>query len=119
MTDPIEVSDERTGYPEILADLADQVAVKLVALGIEAERAADVGFAAAEHMRAHWAGQSFYLPKGVQYSLSRRDIEIFEKFNGRNIDQLAREYDKTTMRMYQIIKAVRAEMQRKNQGSLF
>jgi Mor family transcriptional regulator len=107
------------GYPELLADLADQVALNLRENGIELEKAADIGFAAAEHVRKHWSGQSLYLPKGDHYDISRRDIEIFEKFSGTNHDQLAREYNLTVMRIYQIVKAVRAEMVRKRQGALF
>lgn len=107
------------GYPELLADLADQVASKLAEMGIDIERSAEIGFAAAEHIRAHWSGQSLYLPKGDQYDISRRDVEIFERFNGSNHEQLAREYNRTVMRIYQIVKAVRAEMVRKRQGALF
>jgi len=107
------------GYPELLADLADQVAARLVDNGVEIERAADIGLAIAEHVRTNWSGQSLYLPKGVQYDITRRDLEIFERFNGTNHEPLAREYNLTVMRIYQIVKAVRAEMIRKRQGSLF
>jgi Mor family transcriptional regulator len=109
----------RSGYPELLADLADQVAAKLVETGIDVERAAEIGFATAEHVRINWSGQSLYLPKGVQYQLSRRDVEIFERFDGTNHGALAHEYNLTVMRIYQIVKAVRTEMIRKRQGSLF
>lgn len=107
------------GYPELLADLAVQVAMKVKEYGIPEEKAADIGLAAAEHIRAHWSGQSLYLPKGDHYDISRRDIEIFEHFNGTNHEKLAREYNLTVMRIYQIVKAVRAEMVRKRQGALF
>lgn len=118
--DPIEPAESaRSGYPELLADLADQVAAKIAEMGVDVERAAEIGFAAAEHIRINWSGQSLYLPKGVQYQLSRRDIDIFERFNGTNHEALAREYNLTVMRIYQIVKAVRAEMIRKRQGSLF
>lgn len=106
-------------YPELLADLADQVAAKLAELGTDMEKAADIGFAVAEHIRGNWSGQSLYLPKGVQYDISRRDIEIFERFNGTNHEALAREYNLTVMRIYQIIKAVRAALIAKRQGALF
>ncbi len=106
-------------YPELLADLADQVAAKLVELGTDLEKATEIGFATAEHIRENWSGQSLYLPKGVQYTLSRRDMEIFERFNGQNHEVLAREYNLTVMRIYQIVKAVRAELVRKRQGALF
>ncbi|MDP1681060.1 MAG: Mor transcription activator family protein [Burkholderiales bacterium] len=108
-----------SGYPELLADLADQIACKLLEFGIEPERAAEAGFAAAEHIRANWSGQSLYVPKGVEYELSKRDMVIFERCNGRNHEVLAREYNLTVMRIYQIIKAVKAELLRKRQGALF
>ena len=113
------MSEADRRYPEMLADMADHIAAKLVEHGIPIELAADVGFAAAEHMRAHWSGASLYMPKGVHYDLSRRDMEIFERFNGENHEQLARANNLTVMRIYQIIKAVRAELLRKRQGSLF
>lgn len=110
---------DRNVYPDILADLADQVALKLSEAGIAPEQAADIGFSAAEHVREHWSGQSIYLPKGAQYDFSRRDLEILDRFNGHNHAALAREYNLTVMRIYQITKAVRAELMKKRQGALF
>lgn len=115
----MEAIESAHRYPELLADLADQVAGRLVELGIDMERAAEVGFAIAEHVRSHWSGQSLYFAKGLRFELSCRDMEIFERFNGRNHEALAREYNLTVMRIYQIVKAVRAELVAKRQGSLF
>lgn len=106
-------------YPELLQDLADQVGLKLVELGVDPEKAAEIGFASAEHIREHWGGQPIYLPKGAQYEFSMRDMQVFEQFNGHNHAALAREYNLSVMRIYQIIKAVRAELTRKRQGALF
>lgn len=106
-------------YPELLQDLADQIGLKLVELGVDTEKCADIGFAVAEHIREHWGGQPIYLPKGVFYDFSRRHLEIFEKFNGHNHAELAREYNLTVMRIYQVVKAVRAELVKKRQGALF
>lgn len=106
-------------YPELLRDLADQVAVKIAELGVDVEKCADIGFAVAEHIREHWGGQPIYLPKGVQYDFCMRDLQVFERFNGHNHAELAREYNLTVMRIYQIIKAVRAELVKKRQGALF
>lgn len=111
--------EPKSNYPELLLDMADQVSAKLAELGITLEKAAEIGFAIAEHIRENWSGQSLYLPKGVQYTLSRRDMEIFERFDGRNHEVLAREYNLTVMRIYQIVKAVRAELLKQRQGALF
>ncbi len=115
MTQP----DDKNGYPELLADLADQVAVKLGAMGVDVEKAADIGWQVAEHIRAHWSGGAQYIPKGTSYDLSQRDLQIYHKFNGINHGALARQYGLTEMRIYQILKTARAAQIRKLQGNLF
>ena len=106
-------------YPELLSDMAAHVGQRLVEKGISKEIAAELGLDVAEYLRCHWGGQSFYIPKGVAYNFSQRDLEIFRKCNGRNQTALAREYNVTVMRIYQIYKAVRAELIAKKQGALF
>lgn len=113
------MTDEKSAYPEILADLADQVAIKLAALGIEPEHAAEIGAQTAEHIRVHWSGSSQYIPKGTGWELSQRDRQIWSEFNGRNHAQLARKHGLTEMRIYQIIKAARKALLAKSQDSLF
>lgn len=108
-----------SAYPELLADLAAQVATKLVECGVGKDHAADIGMQTAEHIRTHWSGQPIYIPKGIAWEFAQRDIEIFQKFNGRNHAALAREYNLTVMRIYQIVKAVRAAQIAKRQGALF
>lgn len=110
---------EANYYPEMLADLADQIAVKLVDVNLPPEKAADIGFDIAEFMREHWGGYPFYFPKGVQYDFHKRDLDIFERFKGYNHAELAREFNLSVMRIYQIIKAVRTELVKKRQGALF
>lgn len=107
------------GYPELLADLADQVAIKLVEHQIEINRAADIGLAVAEFMRTHWGGQPIYIPLSAPNQISARYLEIFNKCNGRNHRQLAREYGISVVRVYQIVKRVTQEMLAKRQGGLF
>jgi len=46
-------------------------------------------------------------------------VEIFNKCNGRNHRQLAREYGISVVRVYQIVKQVTKEMTAKRQGGLF
>lgn len=106
-------------YPELLADMASHLGTLLVEHGIGREKAAEIGLKAAEFLRGHWSGVPFYIPKGSAWELSNRDLEIFEKFNGRNHAALAREYNLSVMRIYQIVKACRAELLRKTQGALF
>lgn len=111
--------DARKDYPELLADLADQVGLKLAESGVDVGKAAEIGWAVAEHVREHWSGQSLYLSKGERYRLSVRDRKIFAAFNGRNHAELARQHGLTVMRIYQIVKIARAELIAKQQTTLF
>lgn len=117
MSDTTSVAPD--GYPELLADLADQVSIKLVEHHIEINRAADIGLAVAEFVRTHWGGQPIYIPSGAPNLISDRYVQIFEKCNGRNHRQLAREYGISVVRVYQIVKQVTQEMMAKRQGGLF
>lgn len=105
-------------YPELLADLAAQAGELLAKEGIPQERAADIGFRLAEHLRRNWGGQGLYMPKGSLWELAPRDLEIFTRHNGRNTAQLAREFDLSEVRIYQICKAVHAREVSKRQGKL-
>lgn len=100
-------AQKSTKYPELLSDVADHLTNVLAALGIDREVAAEAGREVAEFLREHWGGQNVYLPKGTLFDLSERDVEIWEKWNGRNVLELCREYGITRQRLYQIIAAVR------------
>ncbi|RJP17205.1 MAG: DNA-binding protein [Deltaproteobacteria bacterium] len=94
-------------YPEVLKDLADHVAFLMTERGEKAEAAAEIGFKTAEFLREHWGGQKIYIPKGITFAASQRDIEIYGRFRGTNALDLCREYKITNTRLYQIIHAMR------------
>lgn len=119
MNEAIAPSAAPEGYPELLADLADQVAIKLVEHHIEINRAAEIGLVVAEFIRIHWGGQPIYIPSGAPNLVNDRYMQIFEKCNGRNHRALAREYGISVVRVYQIVKQVTKEMTAKRQGGLF
>lgn len=109
----------RGAYPELLSDIADKAAALLRDEGLPAERAYAIAFRIAEYIRTDWGGAAPYLPKGLAYQLSRRDAEIFDKFNGHNHQELAREYGLTTVRIYQIVGIMRERAFRQRQQQLF
>lgn len=101
------------GYPALLADLADQISLKMIGRNIDAKSAAETGLEVAEFIRIHWGGQSVYIPSGAPNATKDRYEEIFNKFNGVNHSQLAREYGISTVRVYQIINQARKEKKEK------
>lgn len=110
----------RSKGPELLLDLAQQVAHALGELiAVDQERAEHIGKAVAERMAAHWGGQNIYFPMGLTMKLSRRDRQIYDKFNGHNQNELAREFGVSVQWIYKIIKAVRKEEVARRQGDMF
>lgn len=105
--------------PQLIADLADKVAAAVAKRGVDPEAAAQIGIEIADQMRADWGGQAIYFAKGVAIDISRRDQEIWVKFNGTNHAELAKEYDLSVIHIYRRIKSVGAALRAKRQGDLF
>ena len=117
MSNLAEEHDDK--YPEILVDLRDGLTEILIEAGADAVKAKGLAFAAAERIRKRWQGLAVYIPKGRDWELTRRDFEIYRRFNGDNRHQLCREHDITEQRLYQIVARVRAEEIAKRQMRLF
>ena len=106
--------------PDLLIDLAQHVAVALTELiKLDEGQAEQTGREIANRMAAHWGGQNIYFPMGLTYKLSQRDQQIYDKFNGVNQSDLAREYGVSLQWIYKIVKAVRQEEIARRQGKLF
>ena len=108
-----------TRYPEILQDLKDNVTASMISEGIDSALATKVAHVAAERIRKTWGGMLTYIPKGQEYELSHRDLEIWGKFSGRNHHQLCAEYDVSLQWLYKIIAYQRKKEMRDRQEDLF
>ena len=106
-------------YPELLADLADQVTSRLCDRGMTADDAKVIGRAVAEHVRKHWGGMLLYIPNGRAHELSQRDEEIWTRFDGKNHHELVREFKLSEQQIYQIIKKVGAVKRAHSQPDMF
>ncbi len=105
---------------ELLADLALATAeITRKLCGVSPEKAVETGQAVADLMADLWGGQQFYFPKGMIRALSKRDREIYAKFDGANQAALAKEYNMSVQRIYCIIKLIRAEESARRQHGLF
>lgn len=105
--------------PELLTALADTVASLLLAEGIDPDRASDIGLKVMDRMREDWGGEPIYFPKGCAIDISRRDSEIYEKFNGTNHVILSKEFDLSVIHIYRVVKAVGAALLKQRQAQLF
>lgn len=102
---------------ELLSDLAAHAGQLLAdRAGLDEEQAAQIGAELADYMRRHWGGQHLYFAKGDEHGLTKRDLEIWRRANGRNTSELASEYGLSRVRIYQILRAVQRREFNRRQG---
>lgn len=109
----------KPNYPELLADLALQLRDFLTERGLDAAEAEDAAREAAEHVRQHWGGQVVYIPLGLSAAVMRRWEEIWTKFRGDNVPQLAREYKCSEVHINRILRKLREVKRRDVQREMF
>ncbi|MDO9142181.1 MAG: Mor transcription activator family protein [Methylobacter sp.] len=94
-------------YPEKLTDMHERLRHELDKL--KPKTSYEVAWCVTEMIRIHYSGTPLYFPKGDNYQKRQRDIEIYEKYNGKNTDELHKEYGVTVKQIYSIIKRVNTE----------
>lgn len=80
-------------YTDIPQDSAEQIAYHL-----------------AQSMIKYWGGSMLYVPRQMATTLHERDLAIWQDFNGRNHNELARKYGLSVITIYQIIAKIRKEL---------
>lgn len=106
------------GYPDVLEQMGQRIGRTLVKHGIKKPQAQVIAFESVEGIRSELGGAYLYVNKGITYELSARDMEIWEKFNGRNYFELSQEYKLSEMQIRNIVNAIRSREIAKRQGAL-
>ncbi|MDP3714945.1 MAG: Mor transcription activator family protein [Burkholderiales bacterium] len=106
-------------YPELLADLASRAEQLLRAEGLGEEQAKTIAFKLSESVRQHWGGQLIYVPMGTDFEITQRDVAMWEKFDGRNHEALAREFGMSLQHVYRVVKKMGRIARARDQRDLF
>ena len=112
------------GYPENLRTVAEWLFVQLVEdeeaapTSERLHKLATLALRQTERLSTEEGGRNFYLGKGLRYRASLRDREMYERFNGRNYNELARDYRLTPTRVRQIMDAMHQDDISRRQGRL-
>ncbi|ASE52181.1 MAG: hypothetical protein LBV10_09395 [Stenotrophomonas sp.] len=94
---------------ELLADAAAQAADVARELGLDQDRADQVGAAVADRLAENWSGQVLSFPKNHAFKLSQREREILAAHrDGASYAELARKYDMTERGIRKLLR--RAEL---------
>ena len=107
-------------YPEILRDLIDKAAEPVAAkLQLPIGNAREVVFLVCEVIRRDWSGDNLYLPKGLAHDINKRDLEMYEAFNGSNHSELSKRFGITVRQVYERLGLVGAAEFNRRQPGLF
>ena len=105
MSNDIVQSNADVRRHELLADVAEQTATRLIEKhGIPEETACDIGNDLADFFSEHWNGQNVYMIADAKFKLSKRDMLIYQRMERGNAHELAKEFGISYVRVYQIYK---------------
>jgi Mor family transcriptional regulator len=105
---------------EMLQDLAEASANHLIREhAVDQAVACDLGNTIADFLCNHWKGQNVYIPADTPFKMSARDLEIYRRMERGNAPDLAREFNLSFVRVYQIYRRMLAINRARLQPGLF
>ena len=102
---------------ELLQELQDVIARQLMEMDAAPDAASVTASSVVDYLSTYWAGQVVSFPKDVQYKLTLKELEIYDQFNGRNKDELARAYGMTPRGMGKLIQRIRDKIKAQNRAA--
>ncbi|MCX7128270.1 Mor transcription activator family protein [Aeromonas sp.] len=117
--DQIPASELTAKWPKALSELVDVLAYELVRGGMEPELAKAQARKLALVQAHYMGGRAYYIPTGDHLKAALRDRAIWDEFNGRNIDQLARKHGLSVPQTYAVVAEQRELTRRRHQQDLF
>lgn len=104
---------------ELLSDLVALAEEVLQEYDVAPTVATIIANALADRLADHWGGQNISFPKDFHWKLAQLELEIYDAFNGRNYDELARRYQMTERGIRKLIARARSRITAIQQPSLF
>lgn len=103
-----------------LVDLGTRTLVEQLGqeLGLTEPQAREAMREVAHNLAGEYGGTYMYVPKDREFELTKRDMEIYERLQGGNANDLAIEYRLGVQQIYSINRYVRDQLVRKRQGRL-
>lgn len=112
-----ELREVMRDYPDVMVDFATCVFDVLAGEGMK--NAAALARQVADRITDEMGGGQVYITHNNTLAARDRAREIYRKFNGRNVRNLAREYKLSERRIYKIIELQQAAETTRRQAMLF
>ncbi|MFM5241188.1 Mor transcription activator family protein [Aeromonas rivipollensis] len=117
--DQIPVTELTAKWPKALAELVDVLACELGRGGMVPELARAQARKLALVQAHYMGGRAYYIPTGENLKAALRDRAIWDEFNGRNIDQLARKHGLSVPQTYAVVAEQRQLSRSRSQLDMF
>lgn len=117
----IDNADEvfQTKAPELISHIYTKIKQAGSAANLDDYQATKLASQVAQEIAEDFGGEVIYIPKGMLLLLSKRDLAIWQEFNGKNHNELARKYGVSVPWVYKIVKRVQQEEVGKRQMDMF
>lgn len=109
----------RAKWPKALADLVSVIEAAYLRAGDAPEAARTRAFVTVRALSRYAGGRQLYMPKGDVLERALRDRDIWARYKGNNVDDLAEAFELTVVQIYSIIAEQRALHRQRLQPSLF
>lgn len=117
--DHIPTTELTAKWPKALSELVDVLACELVRGGMEPDMAKAQARKLALVQAHYMGGRAYYIPTGDHLKAALRDRAIWDEFNGRNIDQLARKHGLSVPQTYAVVAEQRQLSRSRSQLDMF
>ena len=117
--DQIPTTELTAKWPKALSELVDVLTCELVRGGMEPDLAKAQARKLALVQAHYMGGRAYYIPTGEHLKAALRDRAIWDEFNGRNIDQLARKHGLSVPQTYAVVAEQRQLTRLRYQPDLF
>ncbi|MEV3815988.1 Mor transcription activator family protein [Aeromonas salmonicida] len=117
--DHIPASELTAKWPKALSELVDVLAYELARGGMGPEQSKAQARKLALVQAHYMGGRAYYIPTGEHLKAALRDRAIWDEFNGRNIDQLARKHGLSVPQTYAVVAQQRQLNRSRSQLEMF
>ena len=91
---------------------------ELAALGVDQALATKLMREISHDLAKEYGGTYIYVPQDMDFVLTARDLRIWERFDGSNVNELAAEFGLSAVQIRIILRLMRQQQAAKNQGQL-
>ncbi|HAS6672756.1 transcriptional regulator [Vibrio parahaemolyticus] len=113
--DKIMVGEEQHRWPEVLRELYSALKSELENHGSDGHLAVALIY----RITKDFGGMQFYLPRAKHIECEIQNLSIWHDFNGKNVVELSKKYDKCEQYIYRVIAKMRAREVKMRQQDLF